>query len=241
MVHGTNTLGDQLQVFKDELLRLSQVKYAAASSYLPVKGTKRNSNSFWREGQNKIDHGVGGQFWRVDPDYINTMGMNLVEGRVFSNDIASDSAAIIINQTMARELGLENPVGERIMNWANWVVVGVVEDFHFESLKGKIGGLAMVRSQYGTIVSVKVNTQDMPATLASITEVWDKFKPDQPIRYTFLDESYARMYDDVQRTGNLFSAFAIFGIIVACLGLFGLSAFMVEHRGKEISIRKVYR
>lgn len=239
MIHGTNTLGEQLTVLKDELLRLSQVEHAAASSYLPVKGTKRNGNSFWKEGRKKIDKGVGAQFWRVDPDYLDVMSMKLVEGRVFSNEIASDSAAIIINQTMAKDLGLENPVGERIMNWRTWEVVGVVEDFHFETLKGKIGGLAMVRSGYGTILSVKVNTEDMAGTLSSIINVWDKFKPNQPIRYTFLDENYAHMYDDVKRTGDLFSAFAIFGILVACLGLFGLSAFMVEQRGKEISIRKV--
>ena len=239
MIHGTNTLGEQLPTFKEELLQLSQVKHASISSSLPVKGTKRNSNSFWKEGRNKIDKGIGAQFWRVDPDYIDAMGIKLVDGRFFSEDIASDSAAMVINQTMAKALGLENPVGQRIMNWRGWEIVGVVEDFHFESLKGKIGGLAMVRGQYGSIVSVKVNTQDMAATLTSVTGVWDKFLPNQPIRYTFLDESYARMYDEVRRTANLFSTFAVFGIIVACLGLFGLSAFMVEQRGKEMSIRKV--
>ena len=97
----------------------------------------------------------------------------------------------------------------------------------------------MARSQYGSIIAVKVDTENISGTLESITKVWDKFKPNQPIRYTFLDDSYAKMYDDVKRTGDLFSGFAIFGIIVACLGLFGLSSFMVEQRGKEISIRKV--
>ncbi len=239
MLHGTNTLGEKLPLLKEELLGLSKVKHVALSSYLPVKGTKRNGNMFWKDGRDKIDVGIGAQIWRVDPDYIDVMGMKLVEGRNFSNDIASDSAAIVINQTMAKQLGLKNPVGERIMNSDRWVVVGVVEDFHFETLKGKIEGLAMVRSGYGTILSVKVNTGDMAHTLSSITGVWDRFKPNQPIRYTFLDESYARMYADVRRTGDLFSAFAIFGIVVACLGLFGLSAFMVEQRGREISIRKV--
>ena len=142
---------------------------------------------------------------------------------------------------MAKGLGLENPVGQRIMNWnwSTWVVVGVVEDFHFEKMKSKIKALGMARSQWGDIMSVKLNTRDMANTLASITDVWERFQPNQPIRYTFLDESYARMYDDVKRTGNLFSIFATFAIIVACLGLFGLSAFLVEQRSKEICIRKV--
>ena len=132
MIHGTNTLEEQLPTFKEELLLLSQVKHAAASSYLPIEGTKRNGNMFWKDGRSKIDKGIGGQFWRVDPDYVDALGMNLVEGRLFSNEIASDSSAIIINQTLAKQLQLESPVvGKRIMNWRTWEVIGVVEGFSF--------------------------------------------------------------------------------------------------------------
>ena len=239
MIHGTNTLDKQLPAFKTELLHIPEVEYAAASGSLPVLGTKRNGNSWWKDGRNKIDEAVGGQIWWVDPDYVNTLGLNLVAGRVFSLDRASDSTGVIINQKMAEKLGLENPVGERIMNWRTWTIVGLVEDFHFDVMKQDIQPLVMVRGEYGDIISAKVNTQNMEATLASIRQVWDEFKPNQPFRYTFLDESYARMYDDVKRTGNIFTLFATLAILVACLGLFALSAFMVEQRGKEISIRKV--
>src|SRR6201986_2960618 len=90
-----------------------------------------------------------------------------------------------------------------------------------------------------SIVSVKVSGSDMKNTLADITAVWKKYSPDQPIRYTFLDEEFASMYQDVQRTGNIFTSFAVLAIIIACLGLFALSAFMAEQRSKEIGIRKV--
>lgn len=90
-----------------------------------------------------------------------------------------------------------------------------------------------------TLISVKIHSTDMRSALSSITTVWDKFSPNQPIRFNFLDDRYALMYADVQRMGSIFTTFAVLAIIVACLGLFALSAFMVEQRSKEISIRMV--
>jgi putative ABC transport system permease protein len=239
MVQGVNTLGDQQKTFKDELLALTAVQNVTITQYLPVDGTKRDMNQFWRDGKSQEEKSHGAQVWEVDEDYINTMGMKLVAGRNFKKDLASDSSAIIINQSMAKEFGFDNPVGERVMNWRTWNVIGVVEDFHFENMKDEIDPLCLVRGHWGNIAAVKVKTDDMQHAIQSITTVWKKFMPHQVIRYTFLDESYARMYDDVRRTGNIFASFAILAIIVACLGLFALSAFMVEQRNKEISIRLV--
>lgn len=238
MIHGANTLANQ-QTFKDELLKLPQVKGVTMTQYLPVLGTKRDQNMFWREGKSQEEIGIGAQAWWVDVDYVSTMGMKIAAGRNFNRDLASDSSAVIINQTMAKELGMKNPLGEKIQNWRVWTVIGVVEDFHFDDMKGKIGPLCFMRGDWGSIATVKLNTPDMRDAIASVTSVWDKLMPNQSIRYTFLDESYARMYDDVRRTGNIFASFAILAIIVACLGLFALSAFMVEQRHKEISIRLV--
>lgn len=168
------------------------------------------------------------------------MKMNLLEGRVFSKEIASDSSAIIINQTLAKKLGLDNPVGKQVMNWQTWDVIGVVEDFHFESMKGGIGPLAFIYGgDGGSIVSGRIQGENMTQSLVAIQTVWDEMMPNQPLRYTFLDESYARMYEDVQRTGNVFATCAGLAILIACLGLFGLSTFMAEQRSKEISIRKI--
>ncbi len=241
MIQGTGTLGKQaIKTFKNELLQLSSVKSATLSDYLPIKGTKRNGNGFYKEGRSKTDHSVGGQMWRVDHDYLKTMGMKLADGRNFSEDMLTDSASIIINQQMAKELDLKDPVGQRIQNWQPYNVIGVVEDFNFESLRNKIEPLAMILGDNSyNIVSVKINSSNMASALTSIETVWKKFSPNQPIRYSFLDESYARMYDDVQRMGRIFISAAGLAIIVACLGLFALSAFMVEQRSKEISIRLV--
>ncbi|HEY9045763.1 MAG TPA: FtsX-like permease family protein, partial [Ohtaekwangia sp.] len=239
VIQGTNTLGDKVKTFKDELLQLSQVKHVTVSDYLPIRGTKRNGNGFWNDGKQKEEKSIGVQIWQVDPDYITTLGMKIVAGRDFVKDMVSDSASIIINQKMAHDLGLKDPIGKRVANWRSYTVVGVVEDFNFESMRNEIGPLCFVLGDSRNIISAKVNTKDMAATLASVEAIWKKVSPHQPIRYTFLDESFSRMYDDVQRMGRIFTSFAILAIIVACLGLFALSAFMVEQRGKEISIRLV--
>jgi putative ABC transport system permease protein len=239
MIQGANTLGDKRQTFKDELLALPGVENVTISNYMPVAGTKRDNNSFWHEGKSQEETSVGAQKWFVDEDYINTLGMKLVEGRNFERYRKSDSAAIIINQTMAKQLGFKKSVGERIQNWTHYTVIGVIEDFHFESMKGEIRPLALVYGTGGSIVSVKVRANDMEGMIQALTDKWNVFMPHQPIRFTFMDESYERMYADVQQMGRVFTSFSILAIIVACLGLFALSSYMVEQRSKEISIRLV--
>ncbi|MDO1445289.1 ABC transporter permease [Rhodocytophaga aerolata] len=240
LIQGAHTLGDKVKTLKNELLRLPEVKHVSISDYLPVKGTKRNGNGFWIDGRKNIDKDVSAQFWQVDENYLQTMGMKLVAGRNFSPQLASDSQAVIINETMVRKLGLKDPLNQRVFNWKAWNVIGVVEDFHFESLRDSIQPIVLALGNSPSILSVKINAgSDMQQLLQSVNKVWREVAPYQPIRYTFLDESYARMYDDVQRTGRVFSSFAILAIIVACLGLYGLSSFMVEQRSKEIGIRLV--
>lgn len=240
VIQGTGALGDQIKTFKTELLKQPSIKSVAISGFLPIAGTKRNQNSFWKEGKIKEDAPVGAQIWVTDPDYIPTLGMKIVEGRNFAEDIVSDSQAVIINQTMAKQLVLVDPIGKRIASGRRiYTVVGVVKDFNFESMKENVGPLCLRCGYNRDLVSVKVSGGDMAATIRSISTVWKKLAPNQAIRYTFLDESFARMYEDVQRMGHIFTSFSALAIIIACLGLFALSAFMAEQRGKEISVRKV--
>ncbi|KAA2239613.1 FtsX-like permease family protein [Chitinophaga agrisoli] len=240
VIQGTNTIGDRLPAFKKALLQLPGVSNATISDYLPVTGTKRDDNLFFEEGKLQENTQVSGQQWVVDHDYIKTMNMHIMAGRDFSPNMPTDSQAVIINQTMARQLGFKNPLGKRITNTdKTWSVIGVIEDFHFESFRKNIRPLCLVLGSSNSILSVKVNTADMKQIIPSITSVWKDFAPHQTIRYTFLDQRFARMYADVQRIGQLFSGFALLAIMVACLGLFGLSAFTAEQRTKEIGIRKV--
>jgi putative ABC transport system permease protein len=239
VIQGTNLLGEKLKTFKQELLQQPRIKHVSVSDYLPVRGTKRNQNGFTLpESANRNDD-ISGQFWIVDEDYIKTLGVKILEGRDFSSTLASDSNSVIINQAMAKAFGFKDPIGKQIKNYRSWNIIGVVEDFHYESFKDNILPLAMVMGNSPAITSIKVESGNMEETIANITAVWKQFAPQQPIRYSFLDDSYARMYEDVQRMGRIFTTFSVFAIIVACLGLFGLSSFMVEQRGKEISIRLV--
>ena len=240
MIQGTNTLGEEIKDFKHQLAGLPRVSSVSVSDYLPISGTKRNSNDFWREGKKKEEVAVSAESWTVDNDYLRTMGMRLVAGRNFAPDMTSDSQAVIINQAMAKSLHLANPIGKRIsVSWTTYNIIGVVQDFNFESMRSNIAALCLRPGISPSIISIKVNTADMKQTLAAITTLWHRFAPAQPIRYTFLDESFKNMYADVQRMGDIFTSFAILAILIACLGLFALSAFMAEQRNKEIGIRKV--
>ncbi|MBS1916744.1 MAG: ABC transporter permease [Bacteroidetes bacterium] len=243
LIQGTNTLDNKTTMpsFKNELLTISSVKNVTVSDFLPISGTKRNGNTFYKEGRTKEDAGVGGQHWVVDYDYIKTLGMKMNEGRFFSKDMASDTAATVINVAMKEKLGLKNPIGQIITNgWEHLRVIGVVDDFNYETMKQGIVPLIFVLgNNYSSIVAVKINPENVQKTIAEITATWKKFAPNQPIRYTFLDENFRNMYADVQRMGNIFTSFAILAIMIACLGLFALSAFMAEQRNKEIGIRKV--
>ncbi|MEM9679500.1 MAG: ABC transporter permease [Bacteroidota bacterium] len=239
-IYSTNILGDRVATFKEELKNLSGVKSVTISDYLPIEGTKRNGNSFVNEGKEGLDETVPGQSWEIDEDYLETLGITLVDGRNFIRGRASDDQAVIINQAMAKALRLEDPIGKRISRYDRlWEVIGVVEDFNFDTMKTSVRPLAFFRNISPTITSVKMNAKDMSSVLASMENTWKAFVPNMTFRYEFMDASFAEMYKNVSQMKLMFTAFAILAILVACLGLLALSAYMVEQRNKEMSIRKV--
>ena len=239
VIKGTNLLKDNTESFKERLLGLSDVKSVTVSDYLPVEGSKRNGNTFGMINEGSQEISVPAQIWQVDYDYIETLGLHVKEGRAFSKDFASDSTAIVINTTMAKELGLQNPIGKHINNGRDWTIIGVVEDFHFKNLKEDIASLSLVIGNSPSMMSVKLNKGETAQAIRDVASIWQEYVPQQAFEYTFLDQEFAHMHDDVQRMGKIFNSFALFAILVACLGLFALSAFLVEQRKKEISIRLV--
>ena len=241
LLEGTHTLNEKITTFKDELLRVPGVSHVTISGYFPVGRMKRNQNQFSIEGQPRImEQTVGAQRWEVDHDYIKTLGLQLIDGRDFSPAINSDSQAFIVNRSMATQLNLKEPVGTVITNgFIKFPIIGVIEDFHSESLKENIEPLCLQIGRSSNAMAIKISTNDLEILLPAISKVWKQFSLYQPIRYTFLDESYAKMYEDVLRMGNIFKSFALVAIVVACLGLFALSSFVAEQRNKEISIRVV--
>jgi putative ABC transport system permease protein len=242
VMQATHTLGERVATLKDEIATIPGVRNVTVSDYLPVSldGVKRNGNSFWIDGRDSEDAPAPGQFWQIDEDYLPTLGIQLREGRNFDRKLATDSGAVIINQSLAKSLQLDNPIGVRLTNgWKKMIVIGVVEDFNFESMKDEVSGLCMVLGNSPSMMAVKISGKDLQATVVAITSRWKDFSPEQTIRFTFLDDGFANMYIGVQRTGTIFSYFSVLAILIACLGLFGLAAFTTEQRRKEIGIRKV--
>lgn len=241
VLEGTNILGNKMEAFKEQLEGLSQVKSVTATNYLPIDGGSRNGNTFMVDGQDDGGRGVPAQKWRVDYDYIETLGIQLEKGRNFSKEYAYDSInSIVINSKMASELGLKDPIGKKLDNNSQvFTIIGVIEDFHFKSLKEDISSLSLVIGKDVGAVSIKLEKGNPADALASAEQVWNRTIPNQAMNYTFLEEEFAQMHADVQRMGSIFNSFALFALLVACLGLFALSAFMVEQRRKEISIRRV--
>lgn len=226
--------------FKEELLKLAFVSSASLSDFLPVEGSLIQNRGYWLEGRKEIDLGFEAARWVIDEDYITTMKMEMERGRNFKSTSVDDQA-IIINQQMVAALGIENPIGMQLVDMFDeqYTIVGVVKDFHFESMLGELRPLALVRGNGSSTLSLKIEGNNTKEVLASISNVWDKFSQKQAIRYTFMDQRFEAMYADLQRAKSIFLAFAFLSIVVACLGLLALSIHMMQQRAKEMSVRKV--
>jgi putative ABC transport system permease protein len=192
-----------------------------------------------------INSGMNMQTWEIDEEYLSTLGMELLKGRNFSTEFGTDSTSIIINETCADLLGYPDPIGKSlfISDFGDKVVelkiIGVVKNFHFESLRQNVGPLCFrLERSIGTAI-FKIKTNDVKSLIASVESTWKKMAPGLPFRYRFLDESFDSMYRAEQRMGKLALGFAILAIIVASMGLFGLATYASEQRVKEIGIRKV--
>jgi len=243
LVEDTYTLGDQLRSFKEELAKLPEVISSTTSSYLPLAGGRRNGVFFKLAGTSEGQGETLMQSWAVDEDYVSTLDIQLKEGRAFNAEMPTDSQAVILNETAINNLGLTNPIGKKIApkgaNDQQYTIIGVVEDFYFESLNKEVEGLGLFLGLSMSVVSAKVQTENMDRVLAKTEQLWKSFAPTLPFRYTFLDDRYAKMYVSEDRVGKLFSLFSLLAILIACLGLFALATFMTEQRAKEIGIRKV--
>ncbi len=237
-------LGNNEQVYKQQLLKDPRVVNATVSSYKPAGPTNSNNALAYPEGRdNQMMRTVE---YHVDEQYIPTLGMQMAAGRNFSKDFATDSLAMVINESAAKAFGWAgNAVGQRIVRqnsdkgkYVVYNIIGVVKDFNFKSLHEPITPLLMVlQPEWGLIVKVK--TADITGLLSSMKKQWDGFKTEEPFTYAFMDDLYNKTYSAEQKTGTILNIFSILTIFVACLGLFGLATYTAEQRTKEIGIRKV--
>ncbi|MBI2506010.1 MAG: ABC transporter permease [Candidatus Latescibacteria bacterium] len=192
---------------------------------------------------------IGFSTFVVDYDYVETLGMELVEGRDFSREFATDQdQAILINKSLMRELGWDTAMGKRFSieggtGWEkNKTIIGVVRDFHYKPLRQQIAAATFnLRRGNGDLqyIFARISPQDIPAAMQLLRETWSRVAPDLPFAYSFLDEDVERQYREDERWGKMVRYSALFTISIACLGAFGLTSLTVARRTKEIGIRKV--
>lgn len=246
ILNNTFTLGTKITSFKEELLRDPQIENITITGYLPTNDWRSDTALQPKEATN-TDNTVGCQIWSVDHDYIKTMGMKIVAGRDFSKELISDSTSVLLNETAAKRFGFDNPIGKKIKTLGDFqfygmnevTVVGVVEDFHFDSMRDNIAPMLILLSENSSVIAIRYLGNDVNNVLASVENVWNEFNPNHPLDYDFMDRQFDAKYEAEMQLGQIFTVFGILAIIIACLGLFGLSAFTAEQRRKEIGIRKV--
>ena len=245
-IFNANRLESNKRAFKNDLSQNHGIDAVSFASN-PIPGIG-NTNVFRKEGSEE-DHMLA-QYWS-DYDQLDVYQFELITGRYFSRDFPSDSSAVILNESAANAFGWENPIGENVLQstqngFEAMNVIGVVKDFHFESLRDQIRPLLInfVPEQStegdmrGNLVTIRFNTDDHREAIDLVTSTWKKYSNGEPIEFVFVEQTLDDMYRTEQRLGELFSIFTVIAIFIASLGLFALASFTAEQRTKEIGVRK---
>jgi len=246
-IWNTWALGDaKAKSFKQEVKQLAGVQSATLTGALPT-GSYGNSTTFFKDAVIDQKRSVATEDWTVDADYIPTLDIKMVSGRNFSADMPTDSAAVIINQSAAKQLAFANPLNQTVYAPQNntgtiikaYHIIGVIKDFNFKSLRDNVTPMILMLDNNNGALSLRVNSANIPALLAQLKNKWAAFTPNQQFSYSFMDADFDELYRSDQRVGQIAITATSLAIIIACLGLFGLAAYAAEQRTKEIGIRKV--
>ncbi|WP_298345018.1 ABC transporter permease [uncultured Algibacter sp.] len=235
--------GSSQEALRNRIEQIAEVEGTALTSSVPGTGNPAAYSEV--ENQNGDMQVANLDLYFVNEDFIEQLGMEVIAGRGFSRDFPSDSSkAMVINEKTVALLGYSNPedaVGARYDQWgSNGQVIGVIKDFNFRSLQQDISPLTMRLDPTSTsLVTVKIQGQNISKGLSSIEDVWKSMKPADPFEYYFLDELFDAQYEAEEDFGNLFLSFALLAIFISCLGLLGLAAYSTVQRKKEIGIRKI--
>jgi len=235
---------DSVRPLKEDLRSHTGVLSVAASSHVP--GETTYINPFVPEGFTLEEMQYMGELY-VDHDFIPTIGIEMAAGRNFSADLQTDrNESCIINETAVNKFGWDNPIGKTVHELSRSkqlnkkTVIGVVKDFHIESLHKQISPLFIgYTTHIFNSLSIRISSEKIPETIAFLRDKMSEWDPYRPFEYAFLDDSFDAQYRAEERLSSIFSYFSVLAIFIACLGLFGLASFTAERRTKEIGIRKV--
>ncbi|MFZ2053013.1 MAG: ABC transporter permease [Candidatus Aminicenantales bacterium] len=240
IIHKVDDLGKQFGAFKQELLGFPAVASAANTSDL--MGASFGDELFVPANRPQDQKQLIWRMW-ADPDFLATYKIELAAGSFFPAEAQDERRVVVLNEAAVKILGLVNPVGQLLIGMREThTIIGVMKDFHFESLHHPIKPFLIQplgRDGGGRYLSVRMATADVRKTISLIEQTWRKYAGSQAFEYEFFDEHFARVYLSEQKTGRVFFIFSLLAVSIACLGLFGLTAFITEQRTKEIGIRKV--
>jgi putative ABC transport system permease protein len=225
---------------KQELVQNPQVINVTGTSELPTHIGSNSGGSDWEGKDPEFQILIG--FNSVDFDFIETLKIEMVDGRSFDKAHSSDlNTGWIVNEEVAELMGKESVIGERFRHvGVEGTIVGVMKNFHYQSLRNKIEPLAINANPDNlNYMIIRIPPENITGSLGYIEQTWKRILPAFPFEYRFMDDRYERMYRSEQRIGTILRYFAVLAVVVACLGLFGLASFMAEKRTKEIGIRKV--
>ncbi len=237
----TEQMQQHFDAIREDLLKHPEIKGVTAS-------TRKLGNPLWRnqiffEGKNPEEQWIS-PYMTVDYDFLSFYGIKLLEGRDFSPEYADDSnsRSYIINETLAKQIGWEKPIGQKFkigdLDWGK--VIGIVKDFNFRSLHHKIEPVAFyIYRPWLFNMSVRIGAKDMSRTLGYLEEKLQPYRGEQPFLYSFLDEDFAQLYINEEKSRRIFGIFALLAIGISCLGLLALASFTAEQKTKEIGIRKI--
>jgi putative ABC transport system permease protein len=243
----TNEVNKQYDAFRTELLQNSSFKSVTRSSRIPTGRLLDNMGAYTLSGDSMRPVTTDIKYVTSDYDFISTFGIPLKSGRFFSRDYGTDTASFVINESSVTALGWKDPQDALGKDFKygriTGHIIGVISDFHFESMHQPIVPLVLLllppSQVYYNNFSIKLGGNNIPASMTYLGNIYKKYFPETPLDYTFLDENFDKLYQSEQRQATLFTAFACIAIFIACLGLFGLSAFAISQRIKEIGVRKV--
>ncbi|WP_268035332.1 ABC transporter permease [Algoriphagus sp. PAP.12] len=234
------------ETFRKEVLKIPGVLNAGGSSTMP--GNSFFGVQFTPEGKSEVLTGKG---FVADDFFLNAMGIKMTDGRMFGEEF-NDSTSVILNHAAAQAFGLEDPIGKKIYSGANvngeqvnipYTVIGLAEDFHFESLHLPITPLAIFSTEsavgFQNFLALNISGDNPQQTIAEVEKLWNTFGQNQPFSFSFLENNLQKQYVEEQVSSKILASFSVLAILIACIGLFGLAAYTAYKKTKEIGVRKV--
>jgi putative ABC transport system permease protein len=232
-----DSIAQNYEAIKNEMLQNPRILNVTRTFQIPSYN-KYSADADW-EGKNPSQQ-IMLNISLVDPDYLDTMKLELVAGRNFSWDLPTDTSNCILNEEAVKQMGLDSPVGKWLRHFAKGEIIGVVKNYNFMPLRYEIQPLMLLYNpQNFRYAMIRIRGTDIPQTLSFLGKLWNKFAPEYPFEYHFLNEDFEEIYKSESRMGEVFRYFTFLAVFISCLGLFGLASFMAEQRTKEIGIRKV--